>query len=257
MTTVLQTEGLTKEFGNLVAVDDVSLTIQQEGLTSLIGPNGAGKTTFYNLLTGTLTPSDGEVQLRTKNGNTLESITGLKPYQTTRKGLCRSFQINNIFEELTVLENIRISRISQQSRTNELFSWTRADDELYDQAMEIIELLSLEDVENETCSNLSHGDKRKVDIGLALAQDPTVLLMDEPTAGMNPTETNRIVELIKNINEATDTSFVITEHDMSVISEISTRIIVLHSGRIISDGEPSEVMDDKAVREAYLGGSTV
>lgn len=254
MTTVLETEGLTREFGSLLAVDDISLNFDREGVTSIIGPNGAGKTTFYNMLTGTLEPTAGEVRLRTRDGDGLESITGLAPHETSQKGLCRAFQVTNIFEELTVLENIRISCISQQQRTKDLFTWTRSDEGLYEQAMEIIDLLNIDNVAETECGNLSHGDKRKVDIGLALAQEPTVMLLDEPTAGMNPTETERTVDIIENIRAATETAFVITEHDMSVISDISDRIVVLHSGQVIADGEPADVLDDEQVKEAYLGG---
>lgn len=254
MTTVLETNDLTRKFGSLIAVDDVTISFDADEITSIIGPNGAGKTTFYNLLTGALKPTTGDVKLRTKDSGELRSITGKEPYQIAQDGLSRAFQVTNIFEELTVFENIRISRISQQDRTKELLTWTNDDSELDEQVWETIELLKLNDVANTPCTNLSHGDKRKVDIALALALEPSMMLLDEPTAGMNPTETSRMVDIIKDLDNNTETAFAITEHDMSVISDISDRILVLHEGAIISDGDPEAVLSNQKVKEAYLGG---
>lgn len=254
MTTVLETEGLERRFGKLLAVDDVSISIDSEEVTSIIGPNGAGKTTFYNLLSGRLKPTDGSVHLQPEGGDETVDITGSEPFEINRKGLSRAFQINNIFEGLTVADNIRIARISRDGRMRDIRTIAREDGELTDEVWEIIELVGLEDVAETECSNLSHGDKRKVEIALSLGTDPSVVLLDEPTAGMNPTETDLMVDLIQELDEKTDTTFVITEHDMGVVMGISDRIIVLDGGQVIAAGAPDDVIEDEQVREAYLGG---
>ena len=254
MTTVLETEGLERRFGKLLAVDDVTVSIDSDEVTSIIGPNGAGKTTFYNLLSGRLKPTGGTVHLRPEDGTETVDITGMEPFEINRKGLSRAFQINNIFEGLSVADNIRIARISRDDRTRDIRAIAREDEELTDEVWEIIELVGLEEVAETECANLSHGDKRKVEIALALGTDPSVVLLDEPTAGMNATETDRMVDLIRQLDEQTDTTFVITEHDMGVVLGISDRILVLDGGELIADGTPEEVMQDEQVREAYLGG---
>ena len=256
MTTVLETENLMRRFGRLVAVDDVTVSIQSEDITSIIGPNGAGKTTFYNLLSGVLQPTEGTVKLRPRGpgDGELQDVTGREPNEIARLGLSRAYQINNVFEGLTVLENVRITRIVRDERTLDLTSLAAADDDLNEDAWEVIELANLGDVAHQECANLSHGDVRKVEIALALGTDPSIVLLDEPTAGMNPTETDRMVELIEDLNENTDTTFVITEHDMEVVLDVSDRILVLDNGELIVDGSPDEVMADERVREAYLGG---
>ncbi|PSQ00890.1 ABC transporter ATP-binding protein [Halobacteriales archaeon QS_5_70_17] len=256
MTTVLETENLRREFGRLVAVDGVSVSVRSGEITSIIGPNGAGKTTFYNLLTGTLEPTSGQVYLRPRDARDgdLEDVTGLKPSEIARLGLSRAFQINNVFAGLTVLENVRIARISRDDRTMDLTSVAERDDALNERAWEILERTNLEDVANQECENLSHGDVRKVEIALALGTDPSVVLLDEPTAGMNPSETDRMVRLVEELDETTDTTFVLTEHDMEVVLGISDRILVLDNGELIASGTPDEVMADERVREAYLGG---
>ncbi len=253
MNTVLKTADLRREFGRLVAVDGVSLEINDGEITSIIGPNGAGKTTFYNLLTGRLDPTSGTVQLQDRDGESLVDITDDSPNRIANLGLSRGFQINNVFEGLTVLQNIRIARISREDRTLDFTAVTTDDAELADGAWDIIELMQLEDVAKTDCANLSHGDKRKVEIGLALGTDPSVVLLDEPTAGMNANETDRMVELIGRLDRETDTTFVLTEHDMEVVIGISDRILVLDSGNLIADGAPEAVLSDERVREAYLG----
>lgn len=253
MTTVLKTENLERRFGSLVAVDDVTVSIDDDQITSIIGPNGAGKTTFYNLLAGQLEPTAGTIHIRERNGGDLVDATEMEPFEINQLGLSRAFQINNVFEGLTVLDNVRITRISRENRTLDVTAVTRSDEELTDGAKEIIELTNLGDVQNTVCENLSHGDKRKVEIALALGTDPSVVLLDEPTAGMNATETERMVELIRELDESTDTTFVLTEHDMEVVLGISDRILVLDNGTLIADGTPDEVMANERVREAYLG----
>ena len=254
MTTVLETEGLTKEFGRLVAVDGVSVAVDSGEITSIIGPNGAGKTTFYNLLAGQLEPTDGDVHIKPRDGDELVTATGMPPHEINRLGLSRAFQISNVFEGLSVIDNVRIARISRDRRTLDVRSLARADRELTESAREILELTDLQDVADEECANLSHGDVRKVEIAVALGTDPSVVLLDEPTAGMNPTETDRMVDLVRDLDSSTDTTFVLTEHDMEVVLGISDRILVLDGGRLIARGPPDDVMADERVQEAYLGG---
>ncbi|MEE6210440.1 ABC transporter ATP-binding protein [Salarchaeum sp. III] len=252
MTTVLKTEELRREFGALCAVDDVSVEIDSTEVTSIIGPNGAGKTTFYNLLSGRLDPTAGEVFLRGRSGE-LENVTGLAPHDIAQRGLSRAYQINNNFEGLSVLDNIRVARVSTTDRSTELLSRYHEDEELRAAAEDVLELTGLTDVAETEASNLSHGDKRKVEIALSLATDPAVVLLDEPTAGMNPSESEGMVELIKELDETTDTTFVLTEHDIDMVLEISDRILVLHRGELIADGTPDEVMANEDVTTAYLG----
>ncbi len=262
MTTVLRTDGLTKAFGRLVATDDVNVSIDSEDVTSIIGPNGAGKTTFYNLLSGQLKPTEGTVHLRPRPGaedaktdeDGLMDVTGMEPYKISRLGLSRAYQINNVFEGLSVIDNIRIARITLENRTMDLTSRARKDEALTEHAWEVIELARLEEVAETKCANLSHGDTRKVEIALALGIDPSVVLLDEPTAGMNASETRKMVDLVNRLDAETDTTFVLTEHDMEVVLGISDRILVLDNGNLIADGAPDEVMADERVKEAYLGG---
>jgi branched-chain amino acid transport system ATP-binding protein len=256
MTTVLETDGLRREFGKLVAVDDVTVDIDSADITSIIGPNGAGKTTFYNLLAGQLEPTAGRVRIKPRNGDGLTEVTGMDPYEITELGLAWAFQINNLFEGLTVLDNVRIARISRDGRTLDLTARATGDEALTEGAWEVIELTDLGEVAETKCANLSHGDARKVEIALALGTDPSVVLLDEPTAGMNASETNRMVDLVRDLNASTDTTFVLTEHDMEVVLGISDRIVVLDNGGVIAAGTPEDVMADERVREAYLGGDS-
>lgn len=254
MTTVLETEGLERRFGRLVAVDDVTVQIDSDEVTSIIGPNGAGKTTFYNLLSGRLKPTAGTAKLLPRGEDEMVTISGREPFEINKLGLSRAFQINNVFEGLTVSENIRVARISRNGRTRDLRAIARKDTELSDEAREVVDLVDLGGVEDTVCENLSHGDKRKVEIALALGTDPSVVLLDEPTAGMNATETDNMVDLIRRLDEETDTTFVLTEHDMDVVLGISDRILVLDNGQLIASGSPDEVMANERVQEAYLGG---
>ncbi|SDF82124.1 ABC transporter ATP-binding protein [Halorientalis regularis] len=254
MTTVLETEGLERRFGKLLAVDDVTVSIESEDITSIIGPNGAGKTTFYNLLSGRLDPTDGVARLQPRDSDEMVTVSGREPYEVNRLGLSRAFQINNVFDGLTVSENLRIARISKNDRTLDLRAVARDDPALTEQVNEVLEMTGLQSVADTVCENLSHGDKRKVEIALALGTDPSVVLLDEPTAGMNATETEKMVELVEDLDNQTDITFVLTEHDMDVVLGISDRILVLDNGELIADGTPDEVMANERVREAYLGG---
>lgn len=257
MTAVVETEDVSRHFGSLVAVDDITVSIHEGDITSIIGPNGAGKSTFYNLLTGQLPVTDGTVRLRPEGSDELVDVTSLEPYEINRLGLSRAYQINNVFDGLSVLDNLRIARISHEDRTRDLRALSREDEDLSEGAWGVLELVGLEDVAETLCKNLSHGDKRKVEIALALGTDPAVVLLDEPTAGMNPAETSRMVELIRDLDAETDITFVVTEHDMDVVKGVSDRILVFSRGALIADGTREEVMEDEQVREAYLGGESL
>jgi len=245
--TLLKLEDVRKQFGELVAVDDVSFRIEDEGLTALIGPNGAGKTTLYNLITGLYQPTAGKIQFRGEN------ITDVSSAERVRRGIGRSFQITNIFEGLTAFENVRIPVIARSKGRWNPTSRIDNEDEINEETERILQLLGLEDLADMVCEEMSYGDKRRVEIGVTLASDPTLMLLDEPTAGMNPSETDEMVDLLNQLNAETDISFFMTEHDMDVIFSIASRILVLNQGSLISDGTPEEIQQDKTVRAAYLG----
>lgn len=258
MTTVLKTENLRKQFGELTAVDGVSIEIDDSEITSIIGPNGAGKTTFYNLLTGVLQPTDGTIWLQSgTDGGDLAELTDAEPHEVAQAGLSRSYQITNIFEGLTVRENVRVARISHEKTRLDFRSRATGDKSLEADIEELLELTGLTDIADTACDTLSHGEKRTVEIALALAIEPNVFLMDEPTAGMNPTEVTEIVSLIRELDEDLDATFVVTEHNMDVVTDISDRIVVLAEGSILAEGTPEDVLTDERVTEAYLGSDSV
>ena len=261
MTTVLKTEDLRKQFGELTAVDDVSVEIDDGEITSIIGPNGAGKTTFYNLLTGVLQPTAGSIWLRSGDGaaggDGLRDVTDAEPHEVAQAGLSRSYQITNIFEGLTVRENVRVARISHEKTRLDFRSRATGDEAVEADIEELLELTGLTHIADTSCDTLSHGEKRTVEIALALAIEPNVFLMDEPTAGMNPTEVTEIVSLIRELDADLDATFVVTEHNMDVVTDISDRIVVLAEGAILADGTPEDVLTDERVTEAYLGSDSV
>ena len=244
---ILEVQNLSKNFGHVAAIRNVTLSIEDE-ITSLIGPNGAGKTTFYNLITGKFPPSSGKIIFKG------EDITRLPAYKIWRKGIARSFQITNIFKRLTVLENIRTAIISYTGRSLNFFKPINYFEDLNKMSMDVLRLIGLEEVKNVPCHALSHGDMRIVEVGIALASRPAIIFLDEPTAGMSPEETRKMVDLIQDLYRKTGTIFFITEHDMNVVFSISHRIIVLHHGEILADGAPEEIRKNEEVKKAYLGG---
>lgn len=246
---MLRTAGLTKQFGGLTAVDSVDFELGDE-LCSLIGPNGAGKTTFFNLLTGALEPTEGTVELRVDGS--WRDITGAPPHQTAALGLHRSYQITNIFPELTVLENVRIAAQAHGEHATTFWRNVSAYGEHYEEARAILERVGLEATADEPAANLSHGDKRGLEVAIALAGDADVLLLDEPTAGVSSESVDAVIDLIEDV--AGDHAVVLVEHNMDVVMQISERIVVLHQGSIIADGPPEAIRADEAVQEAYLGG---
>jgi len=243
----LEIRNLTKEFGKLRAVNNVSFEVQKGSLVAIIGPNGAGKSTLFNLFTGYFAVSSGKVIFKD------EEITNLPPYKILQKGISRSFQVSNIFPDLTAFENVRIGVLSHRRKSMKLFSLVDEMDEINEETLKILKMVELSN-ENDTVANtLSHGDQKRLEIGIALTSEPALLLLDEPTAGMAPEETVNTVNLIKDISKKQNTTIVFTEHDLNVVFSIAERIIVLQQGIIIGDGTGEEIKGNKKVKEAYLG----
>ena len=243
---LISVQGLTKRFGSLVAVNDVSLEIEAGGILSIIGPNGAGKTTFFNLMTGFLKPDAGRI---TYQG---QDITGQKPYQIIKYGLSRSFQIVSLFEEMTVLDNVRVGVQRNLGFMNRMFLNYHKAGEVTAKAMEILERLGLKDMADQPAGAIPHGDRKILDLGLALTSRPETVLLDEPMAGLSKAERLRITGLIKTLSEGLR-KVIIVEHDMDLVFGISDYILVLHHGGILAMGTPKEIAGNEEVQSAYLG----
>ena len=248
---MLETRGLTKQFGGLTAVDSVDFTLESGELCSLIGPNGAGKTTFFNLLTGELTPTDGTISVTGDDGTI--DITDAQPYETAATGIHRSYQITNLFPALSVLENVRLAVQAHSGRDAwQLCRNARSFADHYEPAYDFLERVGLAGAAEQPTAALSHGEKRSLEVGVAMAGDPDVLLLDEPTAGVSSEGIDEVVSLIEDV--AADHTVLLIEHNMEVVMRISDRIAVLHRGELIADDKPTVVQNDEAVQEAYLGG---
>jgi branched-chain amino acid transport system ATP-binding protein len=245
---ILKTSKLTKKFGGLIAVEEVDFSIQEGDLQSIIGPNGAGKSTFFKLITGELKPSSGEVIFLNQD------ITNLPQTKISHRGIAVAYQITNIFPMLTVFENVRVAAQSRKTTFN-LWSKATSHQELSEQALQILELIGLAGFKDDIAANMSHGDRKRLEIGIALATRPKLLLLDEPTAGLSPTETRQTIELIKKI--AQNLTIILVEHKMKVVMEVSDKITVLYYGRLLTQGTPDEIRTNKEVRRVYLGGVKV
>ena len=243
---IIKAKNLTKRFGGLVAVNNVDLAIEENRLTSIIGPNGAGKTTFFNLLTGLMQPDGGKIYYKG------EDITGYPPHRIVKEGIARSFQLLNIFNELGLFENIRIAVQAEKGHGLEMLSFINSLNEVNERSLKIIKTIGLEGKENITAKNLSYGDRRILEIGIALASNPRLLLLDEPTSGLASRETGKMADFIQNL--AKDLTIVVIEHDMSIVLSISDHIAVLHQGKVIAEGTPDQIKQNDEVQEAYLGG---
>jgi len=240
---VLRTEALTIRFGGLTALNNVNLDVRRGEIRAIIGPNGAGKSTFFNCLTGVLRPTSGRVVL---NGN---DITGLPPNLISRQGIARSYQITNILPNATTLENVRIAAQSRRHGWNMLKHYTAFDD-IIGKAKSVLDSVGLAGKADELAANLSHGEQRNLEIGIALATEPQLLCLDEPTAGMSAAETDDIMQLVRRI--AKDLTILIVEHDMPLVMELADRITVLHYGEVLAEGTPAEIQDNPRVLEVYL-----
>jgi branched-chain amino acid transport system ATP-binding protein len=245
MTAILETKGLVKQFGALRAIDHIDLSIQEGELRAIIGPNGAGKSTFFNLVTGFLEPTRGGIYLKG------HAITNLRPDQISKRGIARSYQVTNLFPNLTAYENVRIAAQSKRGAFNP-FTHFAAVREVDERARKILDILGLSERSNFAASTLSHGEQRRLEIAIGLATSPLLLLLDEPTAGMSPTETDEIIQLIKKIS--IDLTIIIVEHDMKVVMELAQKISVLHYGKVIAEGPPDQIRNNELVLEVYLGG---
>jgi branched-chain amino acid transport system ATP-binding protein len=253
VTALLETQGLTKIFGGLVAVDDVSFVVPKGGIVSIIGPNGAGKTTFFNMLTGLYKPSFGTV---TFNGR---ELTGGRPDRITKAGISRTFQNIRLFGTMTAVENVMVGRHSRM-RTGAIGAifrppWTRKEEREGDErARELLNYVGVKPRWHDSAAiNLSYGDQRRVEIARALSSDPSLLLLDEPTAGMNPAESAQLTGFMRQMRDERDLTILLIEHDMKVVMGVSEEITVLDHGEKIAFGTPQEVRANDRVIEAYLG----
>ena len=246
MESVLKVQNLGMNFGGLRALDDVNLDVRKGEIIALIGPNGAGKTTFFNCITGIYPPTDGDVLIRSRGGNGLERINGLKPNKVTEKGLARTFQNIRLFLNMTVLENVMIGRHCRMhagvlGAVLRGASTKKEEKNVVEESYAILEKIGLAQFVNEFAKNLPYGAQRRLEIARAMATEPFLLLLDEPAAGMNPHETQELDELIKRIREEEGISILLIEHDMKLVMSLSDRIFVVDYGKNIAQGTPEEV----------------
>ena len=239
----LRTEDLTVRFGGLTALNQVNFAVGRDEIRAIIGPNGAGKSTFFNCLTGVIRPSSGHILF---DGG---EITGLPPDRISHKGIARSYQITNILPNATTLENVRIAAQSRRHGWS-LLAHYRAYRDIIAKAEEVLEAVGLLSKANELAANLSHGEQRNLEVGIALATEPQLLCLDEPTAGMSAAETQDTMALVRSI--AKNLTILIVEHDMQVVMELAQRITVLHYGEILAEGTPAEIQQNPRVLEVYL-----
>lgn len=245
MSPVLSVEGLTKRFGGVTAVDDVSFSVHAGELLAVIGPNGAGKSTCFNLVGGQLQPDRGRVRLIDLD------LVGLPPRRIWRLGVGRTFQITAVFQSMTVVENVQMALISGRGRIGAV--WPKASNLYVDEGLQLLSRVGMLDQADRPCSVLAYGDLKRLELAVALANAPKLLLMDEPTAGMAPGERIELMRLTAAIVAERGISVLFTEHDMDVVFAHASRIIVLNRGRLVAAGLPAEVRADPAVQEVYLG----
>jgi branched-chain amino acid transport system ATP-binding protein len=243
---MLKVQSLTKSFDDFMAVNGANLNVGKGEIVAVIGPNGAGKTTLFNLITGALKRDKGKIIFKT------EDISELPPYEICKKGISRSYQIVNIFPRLTVFENAQVAVLSYQRRSSNLFR--PAQDIAVKETRSILESVGLLEKEKSIAGSLSHGDQKILEIAVALGNEPELLILDEPTAGMSPEETQATMELIRRLARMRGLTILFCEHDMDIVFSIAQSIMVMRHGQTIIQGTPEEVRGNKEVQEAYLGG---
>ena len=245
---ILETQNIRKQFGGLVAVDNVSIKVRKNSLHAIIGPNGAGKTTFFNLLSGNLEPTSGKVIYKGQD------ITHQPVHRTIHFGIGRSFQITNIFPNLTVFENIRLASQALGSDNFKFWQASSRFKKYEERTWNVIERVGLKERAQTFARTLPHGDQRKLELGMILAPDPEVLLLDEPTAGMASEQVPELIALIQGIQKEGNKTVMLVEHNMNVVMSVSDAITVMHQGMVLAEGTPSEIATNKEVQTAYLGG---
>ena len=245
--TILSIKGLRKSFGKFVAIDGIDLNLKSGIITSLIGPNGAGKTTLINLVTGSLRPDKGKVLFKGSD------ITRLSPDKMVKRGVTRSFQVMNIFPRLTVFQNVEIPTLPILGKSLKWFSGANNYPDVTEEVNKILEEIGLLGKRDVLAGEQSHGDQRLLELGIALAPRPELCFLDEPSSGTNPMERGKVLELIKRLSVEEKITFVIVEHDMDVVLSLSDWIVVMNRGKILAEGEPGQIRENKEVREIYLG----
>ena len=265
--TLLEVRNVTKRFGGLTAVSDVTMSIAEGSISAIIGPNGAGKTTFFNLLTGIYVPDEGTINFGGRSyvsdmGTTINSagrsLIGLRPDQVNAAGMSRTFQNIRLFPGMTVLENVMVGMHSRLNvsliRTiTRLGGFNAQEKRVREKSSELLNFVGLAGKGDEICRNLPYGDQRRVEIARAMASDPKLILLDEPTAGMNPNESKDAMELFRKVRDERGVTVVLIEHDMKVVMGISEHITVLNFGQTIAEGTPKQIQSNEKVVEAYLG----
>ena len=257
MAAILRSENVTKRFGGLVAVSQFNVEVEEHSISSVIGPNGAGKTTFFNCITGIYPPTEGEMTVRPPGKDKIR-LNGLKPNKVTEVGLARTFQNIRLFPGMTVLENVMVGRHCRLKSgiAGAILrppSTRKEERQVVDDSYRILEKMDLEKFVNEYAKNLPYGAQRRLEIARAMATDPFILLLDEPAAGLNPSETDELDELILKLRDQEEVTVLLIEHDMKLVMSLSDRIFVVDYGKKIAQGTPKEIKNNPAVIKAYLG----
>jgi branched-chain amino acid transport system ATP-binding protein len=243
---LLQARNLKKSFGRLAVLSGLNLEVQEGELKSIIGPNGAGKTTLFNVITGRIPLDEGQILFRGQD------MTGAKPFVLSRMGMARSFQLNNFFPNLSSLENIQLAVQSRLQTGTSSWRHLAKGDGLMEKSLEVMDWIGLREHRDELALNLSYGDQRKLEIGLALGTDPSLLLLDEPTSGMSRYESRSMIELIEKLSRRV--TIILIEHDIELVMKVSHSILVIHYGQKIAEGTPEEIERNEEVQRVYLGG---